>query len=75
MRVTSIRLEMQFCAEVKTGLHRAIPPLPFAKARKAMKKLDVKFRRRPGDLLLVGTLAEDRGRVFFEYSPILEISK
>jgi serine/threonine-protein kinase HipA len=34
-----------------------------------MKRLDVKFTRGPGDSLLVGTLAEDRGRVYFEYSP------
>ncbi|MBL7221507.1 MAG: HipA N-terminal domain-containing protein, partial [Phycisphaerae bacterium] len=34
-----------------------------------MKKLDVKFTRAPGELLPVGTLAEDRGRVYFEYRP------
>jgi len=34
-----------------------------------MKKLDVKLTRAPGDALPVGTLAEDRGRVYFEYHP------
>ena len=34
-----------------------------------MKKLEVRFTRRPGDWLRVGTLAEDRGRVYFEYAP------
>ena len=34
-----------------------------------MKKLEVHFTRRPGDSLHVGTLAEDRGRVYFEYAP------
>jgi serine/threonine-protein kinase HipA len=38
-------------------------------AKQRMKKLDVRFTRSPGDSLLVGTLAEDRGRVYFEYSP------
>ena len=33
-----------------------------------MKKLDVHFTRGPGDSLSVGTLAEDRGRVYFEYA-------
>ncbi|KKL90447.1 hypothetical protein LCGC14_1904620, partial [marine sediment metagenome] len=33
-----------------------------------MKKLDVNFTRSPGDSLRVGTLAEDRGRVYFEYA-------
>ena len=33
-----------------------------------MKKLEVHFTRRPGDSLHVGTLAEDRGRVYFEYA-------
>jgi len=32
-----------------------------------MKKLNVRFTRSPGDWLPVGTLAEDRGRVYFEY--------
>lgn len=32
-----------------------------------MKKLDVHFTRSPGDSVPVGTLAEDRGRVYFEY--------
>ena len=32
-----------------------------------MKKLEVQFTRRPGDSLVVGTLAEDRGRIYFEY--------
>jgi len=32
-----------------------------------MKKLEVRFTRSPGDSLPVGTLAEDRGRVYFEY--------
>jgi len=32
-----------------------------------MKRLDVRFTRSPGDSLPVGTLAEDRGRVYFEY--------
>lgn len=34
-----------------------------------MKKLDVQFTRAPGESLPVGTLAEDRGRVYFEYRP------
>lgn len=34
-----------------------------------MKKLDVRFTRAPGDSLPVGTLAQDRGRVYFEYAP------
>jgi serine/threonine-protein kinase HipA len=34
-----------------------------------MKKLAVNFTRGPGDSRLVGTLAEDRGRVYFEYAP------
>ncbi len=34
-----------------------------------MKKLEVHFARNPGDSLPVGTLAEDRGRVYFEYAP------
>ena len=33
-----------------------------------MKKLDVHFTRSPGCSLPVGTLAEDRGRVYFEYT-------
>jgi serine/threonine-protein kinase HipA len=33
-----------------------------------MKKLNVRFTRSPGDWLPVGTLAEDRGRVYFEYA-------
>ncbi len=32
-----------------------------------MKKLEVRFTRSPGDSLLVGKLAEDRGRVYFQY--------
>jgi serine/threonine-protein kinase HipA len=32
-----------------------------------MKQLGVSFTRSPGDSLKVGTLAEDRGRVYFEY--------
>ncbi|HET6428892.1 MAG TPA: type II toxin-antitoxin system HipA family toxin [Phycisphaerae bacterium] len=34
-----------------------------------MKRLDVRFTRRTGEGLPVGTLAEDRGRVYFEYAP------
>lgn len=34
-----------------------------------MKKLEVRFTRSPGESLCVGTLAEDRGRVYFEYAP------
>ena len=34
-----------------------------------MKKLEVRFTRGPGDSLHVGTLAEDRSRVYFEYAP------
>ncbi|MCL2649315.1 MAG: type II toxin-antitoxin system HipA family toxin [Phycisphaerales bacterium] len=34
-----------------------------------MKKLEVRFTRGVGDSLHVGTLAEDRGRVYFEYAP------
>jgi len=33
-----------------------------------MKKLDVRFTRGPDDSVSVGTLAEDRGRVYFEYA-------
>ena len=33
-----------------------------------MKKLDIRFTRSPGDSMPVGTLAEDRGRVYFEYA-------
>jgi serine/threonine-protein kinase HipA len=33
-----------------------------------MKKLEVCFTRSPGDSQPVGTLAEDRGRVYFEYA-------
>ena len=33
-----------------------------------MKKLEVCFTRSPGDSMAVGTLAEDRGRVYFEYT-------
>ncbi len=32
-----------------------------------MKQLDVRFTRSPSDTVSVGTLAEDRGRVYFEY--------
>ena len=34
-----------------------------------MKKLDVQFTRSPAESPHVGTLAEDRGRVYFEYDP------
>jgi len=34
-----------------------------------VKKLEVRFARTPLDVLPVGTLATDRGRVFFEYAP------
>jgi serine/threonine-protein kinase HipA len=34
-----------------------------------MRKLDVRFARSSGDPLTVGTLAEDRGRIYFEYTP------
>ncbi len=34
-----------------------------------MKKLEVHFTRSPGDSLHVGTLADDRSRVYFEYTP------
>ena len=34
-----------------------------------MKKLDVRFTRGPGDAPPVGVLAEDRGRVYFQYAP------
>ena len=34
-----------------------------------MRKLEVRFTRSPGGSLPVGTLAEDHGRVYFEYSP------
>jgi serine/threonine-protein kinase HipA len=34
-----------------------------------MKKLSVQFTRSPSESLPVGTLAEDRGRVYFEYDP------
>ena len=33
-----------------------------------MKKIEVRFTRRTGDWAPVGTLAEDRGRVYFEYA-------
>jgi serine/threonine-protein kinase HipA len=33
-----------------------------------MKKLDIRFTRSPNDSMPVGTLAEDRGRVYFEYA-------
>lgn len=34
-----------------------------------MKKLDVRFTRSPREALRVGMLAEDRGRIYFEYTP------
>jgi serine/threonine-protein kinase HipA len=34
-----------------------------------MKKLEVRFTRAPGNWLHVGTLAEQRGRVYFQYTP------
>lgn len=34
-----------------------------------MKKLQVRFTRNPGESLCIGALAEDRGRVYFEYAP------
>ncbi len=34
-----------------------------------MKKLQVHFTRNPDDSWLVGTLAEERGRTYFEYAP------
>ncbi len=34
-----------------------------------MKKLQVRFTRGPAESLLVGALAEDRGRSYFEYEP------
>jgi len=34
-----------------------------------VKKLEVRFTRAPDDSFPVGTLAEDRGQVFFEYTP------
>jgi len=34
-----------------------------------MKKLSVQFTRSPSESMIVGTLAEDRGRVYFEYDP------
>ena len=34
-----------------------------------MKKLSVRFTRRPGESLAIGALAEDRGRIYFEYAP------
>jgi serine/threonine-protein kinase HipA len=34
-----------------------------------MKKLEVRFTRSHDDWLYVGTLAEDRGRVYFQYEP------
>jgi serine/threonine-protein kinase HipA len=34
-----------------------------------MKKLDVQFTRAPGESMAVGTLGEDRGRIYFEYRP------
>ena len=33
-----------------------------------MRRLEVRFTRRPGDETPVGVLAEDRGRLFFEYA-------
>ncbi len=33
-----------------------------------MKRLDVRFTRGPGDSIPVGTLASDRGHVYFEYA-------
>ena len=33
-----------------------------------MKKLEVRFTRSPDDSMFVGVLAEDRGRVYFEYA-------
>jgi serine/threonine-protein kinase HipA len=33
-----------------------------------MKKLEVRFARSPSDSLHVGTLAENQGRVYFEYA-------
>ena len=33
-----------------------------------MRTLEVRFRRSPDEESLVGTLAEDRGRVYFEYA-------
>ncbi len=34
-----------------------------------MRKLEVRFTRSPKNALPVGTLADDRGRVYFEYAP------
>jgi serine/threonine-protein kinase HipA len=34
-----------------------------------MKKLEVHFTRSPGESMPVGTLVEDRGRVYFQYVP------
>lgn len=34
-----------------------------------MRKLSVRFTRTPAESLAVGTLAEERGRVYFEYEP------
>jgi serine/threonine-protein kinase HipA len=34
-----------------------------------MKKLEIRLTRSPSDSLFVGTLAEDRGRLYFEYAP------
>ena len=34
-----------------------------------MKKLEVHFQSSPDNSILVGTLAEDQSRVYFEYSP------
>lgn len=42
------------------------PPPP---AGADLKKLQVRFTRTPADSLSVGTLAEERGRIYFEYDP------
>lgn len=34
-----------------------------------MKKLNVHFRRSPGDSILIGRLAEEQRRLYFEYAP------
>ncbi len=34
-----------------------------------MRKLEVRFTRRPQESLFVGTLAEDQGRIYFQYAP------
>ena len=34
-----------------------------------MNKLEVRFTREPGDAFPIGTLAEDRGRMYFEFCP------